>query len=73
MKSDYSLEYRNKKCHIPKSGYDLLIDELMVNPDEVVKEAIDLFISSGLDFNKVHLYVSIKTNGAHIINVMAID
>lgn len=73
MKSDYSLEYRNKKCRIPKAGYDILIEDMMINPDDVIKEAIDLFISSGLEFNQIHLYVSVKTNGAHIINLMAID
>jgi len=72
MNKDYSINYRDKSCRIPHSGYMILVDQLMLKPDDIIEKTIDLFISSGVDFRQIHLYVSYSNDGNHIINLMAL-
>lgn len=73
MSQSHTLYYRNKRWFIPEAGYNILIKDLMVDPDEIVRQAIDLYISSGVEFSQVHVYVSVTDIGNHIINLMVIE
>lgn len=71
MTKDFNITYRNKTCHIPRDGYRILIKRFLINPDEAVKKAIDLFLDSGMLFESIHVYVSVRNDGSHILNLMA--
>lgn len=68
---DFSLTYRDKVCRIPNGGYTSMVKNHLLDPDEIVKKTIDLFISSGVDFHSIHVYMSITNDGEHIVNLMA--
>lgn len=71
MNKDFNLKYRNKTCHIPRDGYRILIKQFLINPEEMVKRSIDLFLESNILFESIHVFVSVRNDGSHIVNLMA--